>query len=162
MLLLLLKKKFFLDSPNSDNFFSMKRSKTVHSTDNLITKTVVESLCVNESHVSTVGDSSFYIGPSVPLLSGISSRRTPSGSTLQLINGTQIQRCTRPVIPFQTSEEPSPSKILIHYSLSVSGHTSECSCGNCGYTFLVTGAPCQECDCGTDVFDEGKQSCIVM
>jgi len=145
----------------------MKRSK-FHETDNVdtnepINKVCTETLCVKETDLAdcVLGKDTMYVGSSTPLLHGISSRRTPSGSIFSLINGTCVRVCTRPVIPFDGSSDHSP-KVLIHYTVNVKGHASECSCGNCGCTFSLTGDTPKECDCGTEPYDEGKQQCIVM
>lgn len=127
------------------------------------TVVVAESLCVRETDVrdSKLGVETVYTGESSVLLSGISSRTTPTGSTFKLLNGTKVRVCTRPVISFDGTSNP-PRKVRVHYQVQVDGHGSDCSCGNCNRTFTLTGCCPSKCGCGTEEYDEGKQPCIVM
>ena len=124
---------------------------------------VTESLCVHEEDVedSKAGSETIYQGKSSVLLCGVSSRKTPSGSMFELLNGTKVRVCTRPVIPFDGTKNPSP-KVRIHYQVHVCGHNSNCSCGNCNRTFCLTNSQLPICECGIETYDEGEESCVVM
>lgn len=106
----------------------------------------------------TLGVETVYTGPPALILNGVSSLRTPDGGTLKLLPGTSVRVCTRPTIPFGTTE---PS-VRIHFSTRARGHTSDCRCGACGCAFSLTNVAPEPCSCGTEVYDEGKQQCAIM
>ena len=106
----------------------------------------------------TFGAQTRYTGSPTAILNGISSLSTPDGGNLEILPGTPVRVCTRPVIPFGTTE---PS-VRIHFSMHTKNHTSDCMCGACGCGFNLTNVAPEACSCGTEVFDEGKQPCAIM
>jgi len=116
---------------------------------------VVRNACVGDP---TLGTETVYTGPPADILHGVSSLRTPDGGTLNLLAGTPVRVCTRPTIPFG-STEPS---VRVHFSRLAKGHTSDCRCGACGCVYSLTKMTPEPCSCGTEVYDEGKQQCVVM
>ena len=107
---------------------------------------------------SSLGSETTYIGPSKPVLNGVSSMKTSNGTPLALCRGTPVRVCTRPTIAFGTT---APS-VRVHFSVHVKGHVDNCVCGACGFTFDHTQVAPEPCACGTEVYDEGKQPCAIM
>ena len=105
-----------------------------------------------------LGAATVYTGPPQTILNGMSSMRTSSGTTLQLTSGTHVRVCSRPTIPFGTTE----SSVRMHFSIHANGHASDCVCGACGFAYDFANSAPDLCSCGTEVYDEGEQQCTIM
>lgn len=111
---------------------------------------------------ATFGGNTTYVGEPQLVLNGMSSLRTDDGTTLKLVPGTPVRICTRPVIPFNPSGAGHTPSVRIHFQLRVKGHASDCQCGACGCAFNLTNVAPSPCSCGTEVYDEGNQACVIM
>ena len=107
---------------------------------------------------ATHGCFSMYTGPAMLVLNGISSLRTPNGDTLHLLPGSRVRVCTRKVIPFDRDGDFR----RIHFSAQAIGHVSNCRCGACDSTFSLIDTAPVPCNCGSEEFDEGAQTCNIM
>ena len=119
---------------------------------------VVMVVRVESLEDATLGCCTTYTGPALLVLNGVSSMSTPSGDKLHLLPGSRVRVCTRKVIPFNRDGD----FCRVHFSVQAIGHVSNCRCGACNSTFSLIDAAPAPCNCGSEDFDEGAQSCNIM
>ena len=96
---------------------------------------------------------------------GISSVRDKNGEYASVKSGQKVTICCRPIIPFQFDSDDSPQKkkVRIHVVVKITKiREVDCSCKECGWAFEINPEP-PECECDPEeVWDEGKQPCVIM